>query len=538
MVNSSERPKTTREVKRQTSDLARIGRVLSERYELLELLGHGGMGAVYKARHVLMDRIVAVKMLLPDVVEDDPSMHDRFRREAKAAGKINHPNIVQLIDFGESPEGAYIVIEYLHGKGLDQVLKEERQLDLNRAAHIFGQICDGVGKAHSKGIIHRDLKPSNVMLIDESGDHDFVKIVDFGLAKALDPSEESQRLTQTGEIFGSPIYMSPEQCLGHPPDPRTDIYAMGVLMYESLMGKVPILGSNVAETIARQMQETPKSFAEVRPDLDIHPSLEAVVMKALSKDPYDRQSSMQELKDELIDALLPKLQAKNRKATTSETKKVTAAGTLKYALPGGAAAAEKSNATTTAEATATAVSAPPKTLSTKFLIGIASVVILLVGLIGFLVANALSLKNPTLSTPTPKSPDHSATSIQDSSSPQAQKSQTQETKIENPSHPALPGMSAKIADPKKQDIADSKKHAKAHNATASIESTHKTTKVQKHKSVRTSQVLNESSSDEQPYVSRKHHRDWQDFSYGVEKKESYSHSWSVPLSGSKSQPGQ
>lgn len=310
----------TREAKRISGHMARIGMILDNRYELQKLLGHGGMGAVYKARHIEIDRAVAIKMLLPEVA-DDPEMCKRFLREAKASGKINHPNVVQLTDYGQGPEGeAFIVIEYLDGVGLDQLIDQQDHLEPHRAVDIFAQICDGVGNAHAKGIIHRDLKPSNVMLVNYDGNPDFVKVVDFGLAKALDPAEESQKLTNSGEIFGSPIYMAPEQCLGHQLDSRSDIYALGILMYECLTGKVPFLGAVFAETIARQMNEIPKSFAEIRPDLEIPESLELVVMKALSKNPEERQSSMQELKDELMDAMLPKLKAKNKKTTNAAAK--------------------------------------------------------------------------------------------------------------------------------------------------------------------------------------------------------------------------
>lgn len=311
---------STKEAKRLSGHMARIGMVLDNRYELQKLLGHGGMGAVYKARHIEIDRAVAIKMLLPEVA-DDPEMCKRFLREAKASGKINHPNVVQLTDYGQGPDGeAFIVIEYLDGVGLDQLIEQQDHLEPARAVGIFTQICDGVGSAHAKGIIHRDLKPSNVMLINYDGNPDFVKVVDFGLAKALDPAEESQKLTNSGEIFGSPIYMAPEQCLGHVLDSRSDIYALGILMYECLTGKVPFLGAVFAETIARQMNEIPKAFSEIRPDLDIPESLELVVMKALSKNPEERQSSMQELKDELLDAMLPKLKAKNKKTTTAAAK--------------------------------------------------------------------------------------------------------------------------------------------------------------------------------------------------------------------------
>jgi serine/threonine protein kinase len=300
-LNRSKSSKSTREAKRLASDRARIGQVISGRYELLDLLGRGGMGAVYKARHLSLERIVAIKFLLSDVA-DDPEMRQRFLREASASGKINHPNVVELIDYGEEEDGCmYIVMEFLEGVGLDRVIKNEGALPAARAVNIFEQICTGVAKAHAKGIIHRDLKPSNIMLVREHGKADFVKIVDFGLAKTFETGEESQRLTQSGEVFGSPIYMSPEQCLGQMLDARSDIYSLGILMYETLTAKVPFLGAVMAETIARHLQESPRSFVDMRPDLLIPEQLEAVVMKAIAKDPDERQSSMLNLKDELAD---------------------------------------------------------------------------------------------------------------------------------------------------------------------------------------------------------------------------------------------
>ncbi|MBX9685857.1 MAG: serine/threonine protein kinase [Candidatus Obscuribacterales bacterium] len=533
MVNSPQKAKSTKEAKRLSADLARIGTVLSERYELQKLLGHGGMGAVYKARHLLMDRTVAIKMLLPEMAEDD-SMRERFLREAKTAGKVNHPNIVQLIDYGEGPEGeAYIVIEFLDGIGLDQLIREQGPLPEARAINIFAQICDGVSKAHRKGVLHRDLKPSNIMLVREDGEDDFVKIVDFGLAKVLDPNEESQRLTQSGEIFGSPIYMSPEQCLGQQLDSRSDIYALGVLMYETLTGKVPILGANVTETIARQMQEIPKAFSEIRPDLEISAALEKVVMKALSKSMDERQESMLELREELIDAGLPKLKARPRKHTSS-TDFVAADLKKEFSRIENArkAAQEKDGNLRNIANTRAALPGKGNSFSTRSLLFSLAAIAGVGGLLAVFSFFLLRHQSPeTNSLPSALNSQNRFMQNQAKSSFPEEKlpknieleKVTAPPQISSKRNPALKAAQTRPerAKFKKNPQADCSRNAE----TQSSRSKNKTIK----------SVTDTAAADCVETTSPRHHRDWHDFSSRYEKKDDFSHSWSVPMAGSRTE---
>jgi serine/threonine protein kinase len=283
-----------------------LGTVFAERYSILEVLGRGGMGVVYKARHDLMDRIVAIKMMLPQLVSDEVSLA-RFQREARAASKINHPNIIAIHDFGLTADTgvAYLVMDYIEGQTLGDAIKKDGQLGVVRAARIFLQVCDALQHAHKLGVIHRDMKPSNIMLVNQGDKEDVVKVVDFGVAKIASSENDmdQQRLTTTGEIFGSPVYMSPEQCIGESLDSRSDIYALGCVLYEAVTGKPPCAGKNAIETIARHMNTTPEPFGKVRADLYIPEWLERIVFKALSKDPAQRQQTMQEFFDELFEGV-------------------------------------------------------------------------------------------------------------------------------------------------------------------------------------------------------------------------------------------
>lgn len=278
-----------------------IGTVLSERYRILEVVGRGGMGVVYKARHEFMDRLVALKMLLPTLVADERSI-ERFQTEARAASRINHPNIIALHDFGLTEDKLpYLVMDYLEGCTLGDLIKRDGQLGVQRTITIFLQICDALDHAHRQKVVHRDLKPGNIMLVQHDEDPNFVKVVDFGVAKMYEAEgDEPQRLTQTGELFGSPVYMSPEQCQGDQLDARSDVYSLGCVLYETLTGKLPLVGKNAIETIARHMQVQPQSLADARPDLYIPDWLEAIVFKAMAKKPEHRFQSMLEFHDDLM----------------------------------------------------------------------------------------------------------------------------------------------------------------------------------------------------------------------------------------------
>jgi serine/threonine protein kinase len=282
-----------------------IGRNLAERYKVECLVGVGGMGVVYRAWHEALRRQVAVKVLRQQFLNDPVSVK-RFQQEAIAASRLNHPNIVSLHDFGSTEDGyLYMVMDLLDGRSLAQEEKDRQSLGVERTIRIIKQVCDALEHAHQNGIVHRDLKPGNIMLMKTNDNPDFVKLVDFGIAKVL-TKEEDLELTQKGEVFGSPLYMSPEQCLGMDLDGRSDIYAVGAMLYEALTGHVPHIGKNMIETIDRQIHQQPAPFKEKRPDIYIPERLEAVVLRALSKRAEDRQQSMKELSLDLS-AAVPRL---------------------------------------------------------------------------------------------------------------------------------------------------------------------------------------------------------------------------------------
>lgn len=291
-----------------------IGTLLEDRYRILSVVGRGGMGVVYRAKQEYMDRIVAVKMLQPQLVKDAITVK-RFEQEAKSASRLMHPNIITLHDYGFVGEIPYLVMDFVQGTSLSELIKSGGQLGVMKSINIFAQVCDALEHAHRNGIVHRDLKPGNIMLLQTDQQEDFVKVVDFGVAKILEVEEDGQRLTSTGEIFGSPVYMSPEQCEGRELDGRADLYSMGVVMFETLTGKLPLAGKNVIETITKHLNERPPSFNQVRPDLYFPDRLEAAVMRALEKDPNARQQSMLELKTELL-AASPRRRASSMSMTS------------------------------------------------------------------------------------------------------------------------------------------------------------------------------------------------------------------------------
>ena len=274
------------------------GQSFADRYEVLSLIGRGGFGAVYKARHTLIGRTVAIKVLhepAPNSV-----LMRRFQVEAQAAANLTHPNIVTVYDFGASATNQlYLIMDFVEGTSLSDVLAEEGHLGVDRALNIFIQSCEALDHAHRRGIIHRDLKPSNIMLTHNEGSGDFVKIVDFGLAKLMAGSEQNEKLTQSGDLLGTPFYMSPEQCLGEELDSRCDIYSLGCIMYRVLCGTQPIHGKNVLSTLYQQISKDPPSFAESAPELRVPSELERIVFKTLKKDPAARHQSMAELAADL-----------------------------------------------------------------------------------------------------------------------------------------------------------------------------------------------------------------------------------------------
>lgn len=260
------------------------------------------MGLVYKARHILMKRMVAIKIMLPQLIASVSALK-RFKQEAQAASSLNHPNILTVYDFGVTPDGMpYLVMDFLEGTNLSKILEANQSLPMETAIDVFIQTCTGLAHAHRKGIVHRDLKPANIMLVEHEGRSNFVKIVDFGMAKIVGTVDgESEDLTKSGEVFGSPLYMSPEQCMGKVLDARADVYSLGCVMYRVLTGVTAVSGATAIECFSNHVSGVLKPFAEVAPNVSYPPGLEAIVFKAMAKDPAERYQSMEELKDALME---------------------------------------------------------------------------------------------------------------------------------------------------------------------------------------------------------------------------------------------
>jgi serine/threonine protein kinase len=278
------------------TDLGQTELLFDRQYEMLSVIASGGMGTVYKAIKRSLSKTVAIKMLKTQ--DTSTSMFARFRQEAYTASLLSHPNIIGIDDFGITSDGQpFMVMDFIEGADLSSLIKSQGRLKPADAIAIFVQIVGAMEHAHSKGILHRDLKPSNVMLAN-SPTPNCVKIVDFGIAKFVSGAE-SQHLTQTGELFGSPYYMSPEQTVGKAVDHRADIYAVGCIMYEALAGEVPIAGNTAFETLMKHMSEKPIPIQERQLKENISEGLQKLIMKALEKDAGLRQQSMAELKASL-----------------------------------------------------------------------------------------------------------------------------------------------------------------------------------------------------------------------------------------------
>lgn len=272
---------------------------ISDHFETLSLLGEGGMGRVFEVRNRDLDTHFAVKVL-EDALARDRTAVARFVQEAKSISKLNHPNIIGVYEHGTTNDGApYLVMDYLEGKTLGQSVKDGGPFEPGRAINIFLQIADALDYAHKTGIIHRDVKPSNVMLCRTESGLETVKVLDFGIAKVLPMADTAATLTQTGEVFGSPLYMSPEQCEGHNLDKRSDIYSFGCLMFEALTGKAPFAGENPFKVMLSQVQKEPPTMRQVKSDIDLPRGMESVIRRCLAKNPADRYQSMEELMKDL-----------------------------------------------------------------------------------------------------------------------------------------------------------------------------------------------------------------------------------------------
>ncbi len=285
---------------------------LSNQYEFLAEIGSGGMGVIYKARHLALNQTVAIKMLHTNRL-DEVSVR-RFQQEAKAVTALDHPSIVRVRDFGVTESGQpHMVLDYIEGNTLSNEIEKSAGLPVADGLEIFIQACDALEHAHIRGVLHRDLKPSNIMLVHRPSGPPLVKIVDFGIAKIADPGYDTAgiNLTQTGEVFGSPLYMSPEQASGTKLDRRSDIYSFGCVMYETLTGAPPFVGGSSIETIFRQLHDQAPSLREGSLGKDFPNDIEEIVAKALEKDPEKRFQSMGDLKQVLINSKLGKKQTSN-----------------------------------------------------------------------------------------------------------------------------------------------------------------------------------------------------------------------------------
>ncbi len=258
------------------------------------------MSSVYKATQEPIGRTVALKVLNHEFAKD-PVNIKRFIREAKTVGALRHRNILSIHDLGNTDEGLpFFVMEFLEGISLESLIDKSGAVAIPRALSMFCQICDGMSYAHSKGLIHRDLKPANIMLVRDEDGSELVKLVDFGIVKQTQPQSMTQKLTKVGEIWGSPVYMSPEQCMGSELDGRSDIYSFGLLMYEVLTGLPAFKGGGaIGAIISRQLSQMPATFSAVVPKLMIPDSLERIIFKAIQKKPDDRYASMDELRQAL-----------------------------------------------------------------------------------------------------------------------------------------------------------------------------------------------------------------------------------------------
>ncbi|MCS6913998.1 MAG: protein kinase [Myxococcales bacterium] len=283
-----------------------IGTLVGQRYRIHSQLGRGGTAAVYLAEDQTLGRSVALKVLSPDLASTPRWVH-RFRREARAVARLEHDNIVKIYDYGETANGLlYFVMEYLRGNSLAHLLQESAALPLWQVRHIAVQVCRAIQAAHDVHIVHRDLKPGNIMIIPQSDGPPLVKVLDFGIAMLAEEEEPQGRLTALGQTIGTPEYMSPEQVLGETPDQRSDIYALGCILYEMMTGNVPFSAEPRERVRFKHVFEAPRRPSEIRPE--IPPALEAVCLRALEKNPEQRFQSMAEMEAALLLEEVPRLE--------------------------------------------------------------------------------------------------------------------------------------------------------------------------------------------------------------------------------------
>src|ERR1700736_2936935 len=274
-----------------------IGRTINDRFKISALIARGGMGKVYRAEQAPLGRVCAIKVLNPNYAgEHDPEFHKRFFLEASIASKLTHPNTVTIFDYGRTDDDIYyMAMEYLEGHTLHRAIREAGCFPEERAAHIARQICRALREAHSLGVIHRDLKPANIFLVEHGDETDFVKVLDFGLVKDVSEGKPAEELTQTGLFMGSPKYMAPEQIRGDRVDARTDIYALGIIMYEMITGKVPFDRPNSVNILMAHVNEEAPALRVMNPNINISPQIEETIGRCMAKDVDQRFRSMDEV---------------------------------------------------------------------------------------------------------------------------------------------------------------------------------------------------------------------------------------------------
>ena len=281
----------------QSGSNALIGTTFAEKYEVLSFLGKGGMSVVYQVRHLFTGKLAALKVLHTHLAQQEMTVK-RFRQEAQTSGALVHPGIMSVQDFGVNKDGVpYLVMDFIEGESLSDLLKTQGPLELDSFLNLMVQVSGALAYAHQKHVIHRDLKPSNIMVTSFQGKQN-AKIVDFGIAKIVQ-NNSAQQLTQTGDLFGSPLYMSPEQCSGRRLDGRSDIYALGCVMYELLSGTPPHVGETILETINKHNNELPPPLKSPQIDSEVKGRLELLILKCLAKDVDERFQSASEIESEL-----------------------------------------------------------------------------------------------------------------------------------------------------------------------------------------------------------------------------------------------
>ena len=278
-----------------------VGRVIGGNFRVLKLIGAGAMGHVYQAEQLSLGKMVALKLLRHEL-QGDETLNKRFHLEAKNASSLNHPNSIQIIDFGRDGDLLFIAMELLPGVDLGELIVREGPLPLRRLGRIMDQVLGALDEAHAQGIVHRDLKPGNIMLVSRRDDPDFVKVCDFGIAKAQ-ASTEGEGLTMKGLVCGTPEYMSPEQARGEDVDGRSDLYAVGVILYQLVTGELPFSASSPVGILSKHLGEPPVPPSVKQPTLVIPPGLESLILQALAKDPADRPRSAERMRRSLRTAL-------------------------------------------------------------------------------------------------------------------------------------------------------------------------------------------------------------------------------------------